>query len=650
MFLKSNLPVLLIEDNPADAQLTKIYLDESAQKLEVYHAESFFDGMEMINSREIELVLLDLSLPDSTGFKTLTRYMEKASHIPVVVLTGTNNEIIGNQAVKAGAQDFLVKGQFDGKLLGRVMRYSLQRFKTTQKLEETANVLAINERRFEEAQRMAQFGNWQMDMVTNEMQWSDEVFRIFNYSPSSFAPTMTDYLKYVQSDDRNLVETFFENAVKDGKMHKIEHRIVTTGHNIKYVALQAKVFYEEMTEKIVLMGGLQDISERKLKEQLVIEKNIALKNSKVKEETIANMSFHIRTPLSSIVNLLYILENSHLSATQKDTFGAIKTSVDDLSLMINNLLNYTVVMSGNIKIEEEEFNIRDLVNSLKKVLQIKADNNRQKLQVVIPESMPETIVGDPRKINQILHNLIENSIIHSEKGGKIIITAKIKEKDFKNYIYLSVEDTGKGITPGKVKELLESEKILEIYTNDKEGENKKLGVAIVSKLTTTMGGSLNIISKEGMGSTFFVEIPIWVIKQTLNVGNETPNSPIKILLVEDHFLNQIATKKVLTSWYDKLTVDIAENGLIGVEKYREHGYDLILMDIQMPVMNGLEATGIIRQKSDVPIIALTANASKQEADKCLDAGCNDYLAKPFKPQELYAKIMSVLAAVNSVSH
>ena len=121
--------------------------------------------------------------------------------------------------------------------------------------------------------------------------------------------------------------------------------------------------------------------------------------------------------------------------------------------------------------------------------------------------------------------------------------------------------------------------------------------------------------------------------------------PLKILLVEDHFLNQIATKKVLTIWSNLVTVDIAENGLIGVEKYREHGYDLILMDIQMPVMNGIDAARRIRELSDVPIIALTANSTKQEQDKCFETGMNDYLAKPFKPPELHAKIMNLMALV-----
>ena len=139
-------------------------------------------------------------------------------------------------------------------------------------------------------------------------------------------------------------------------------------------------------------------------------------------------------------------------------------------------------------------------------------------------------------------------------------------------------------------------------------------------------------------------MPVRAVKQII-VDASAPDSPLKLLLVEDHFLNQMATKKLLMSWSPYVTVDIAENGLVAVDKYRAHGYDLILMDLQMPVMNGFDSTTRIREKSNVPIIALTATATKTEADKCFEIGMNDYISKPFKPQELYIKIMNALAMV-----
>ena len=646
MNTNSTLKILLIEDNPGDANLVKVYLKDSSVKHDLIHAANFFEGTEEVKNDSIDLVLLDLTLPDSSGFKTLSTFLEKFPRVPVIVLTGVNNEIVGNQSIKAGAQDFLVKGQFDGKLLGRSIRYALQRFKTQLRLEEAARNLEISEKRNVEAQEMAHFGNWEVDIVSNEMKWTVEIYRIFGFQPGSINPTLSDYINYVHVEDRPKVEEFFQNAAKDGKLHNIEHRIIIDGRTIKHIALQAKVYHEEINNKILLVGAVQDITERKLSEQLIIEKNISSKASKIKEEALADMSFHIRTPLSSIVNLLFLLENNNANTQQTEYIDGLKTSVDDLSIMINNLLNFSVLMSDKIKVEEEEVQIKDFLASIHKVMKIKADNATIDL-VFETEELPNKLLIDPNKVTQVLYNLIDNAIKHTPENGKITVGCYCKESiNNKATLQFKIQDNGTGMPQSKVDELLEADKLLEIYSDGNPDDKKRqLGMAIVTMLIKTMNGRLSISSVEGEGSTFDITVPVKIPKQlTFNEGDQ-PDIPLKILLVEDHFLNQIATKKVLTTWSKLVSVDIAENGLIGVEKYREHGYDLILMDLQMPVMTGIEASQKIREKSNVPIIALTANSSKQEAEKCFKVGINDYIAKPFKPQDLYAKIMNQLITV-----
>ena len=155
------MPILLIEDNPADAYLVKVYLNDASVRHELYHVETLFEGLSMLRERgDIQIVLLDLTLPDSQGFKTLTTLLERQPDVPAIVMTGLNNEIVGNQAVRAGAQDFLVKGQFDGKLLGRSIRYAMQRFKDHQKREEVLSTLSGSEKRYSEAQSLGHFGHW----------------------------------------------------------------------------------------------------------------------------------------------------------------------------------------------------------------------------------------------------------------------------------------------------------------------------------------------------------------------------------------------------------------------------------------------------------------------------------------------------------
>ena len=345
MNVNTTLHLLLIEDNPGDARLVSNMLKSSSVRYELYTVPTLFEGVSLIENQEITLALLDLSLPDSNGFKTLTSFLQRCPKTPVIIMTGTNNELIGNQAIKAGALDFLVKGQFDSKLLGRAIRYSLHRAKNNQKIETTARELAISEKRFVEAQEMAHFGNWEMDIVNNKMLWADEIFRIFGFPLNSMAPTLSDYISYTHPEDKTKVQDFFELAAKDGKLHHLTHRIVIQGRSIKHISIQAKMNFDEIRQKLFLTGTLQDITQQKITEELIIEKNINTKASKIKDEALADISFHIRTPLSSVINLLYLIEKTKISPDQTELIDGLKTSVDDLSIMVNNLLNFSVLLS-----------------------------------------------------------------------------------------------------------------------------------------------------------------------------------------------------------------------------------------------------------------------------------------------------------------
>ena len=647
---KNKIPILHLEDNKADSNLVQKLLEDSSIRYDYTNATSLRQGIEIAQQRNISVILLELNLSDSTGFKTLTNLLEQGPFLPIIVITGTNNEIIGNQSVKAGAQDFLVKGQFDGKLLGRAIRYAIQRHGTQQKLETTARNLSVSEKRYIQAQSLAHFGNFEMDIVNNEMHWTEEIFKILGLHLNSIKPSLTDYINFVHTEDKKVVEEFFEEIAKTGTQGGIEHKIVQDDHSIKHVALSAKLFYDEIAEKVLLVGGLQDITERKISEQLIIEKNINTKASKVKEEALMNMSFHIRTPLASVVNLVYLLEKSRLNTQQKEFLDGLKTSVDDLSIMVNNLLNFSMLVTDQVEVVAEEFKIKEFLQSIKKVVQIKADNAKLNLEFNILKGLPSTIFSDSIKITQILYNLMDSAIKNTNEKESLVINAIVQKDDQGNAAFIfHVADANTQLSSEKLKKFEESEKLLEVYSEEFDDENQQefLSIAMVTKLTKILAGDFKIESDAANGTTYQVEIPVKIGQSTKISHGDAPDVPIKILLVEDHFLNQIATKRVLTTWSDLVTVDIAENGLIGAQKQKEVGYDIILMDIQMPVMNGLDAAKKIRTFSQIPIIALTANASKQEADRCISVGINDYLGKPFKPTDLYAKIMTMLVGVEA---
>ncbi|MBP7274205.1 MAG: response regulator [Saprospiraceae bacterium] len=646
MYGKNIINILLIEDNEGDVQLIKNILDNSSLKHTLTVTDMLFESLSVINNQTIHIILLDLTLPDSSGFKTLKSLLENVKQIPIIVLTGVNNDIIGDQVVRAGAQDYLVKGHFDDKLLLKSIKYSLQRHKVQTKLEELATEYSNSEKRFLEAQQMARFGSWEMDIVTNKMRWSDEMYRIFGFSPNAFEPKLSDYIGYTHNDDKAAVETFFEKVVQKNSTLQIEHRIVVNGQTtIRYLALQSKIYFDEITEKLLLLGVVQDISERKQNEFLILEQNINRKSSVVKDEILRDLSFYIRTPLSTIVNLLYLLETSATSLVQKDYLDKIKTSTEDLSSVINNLLNYTMLNFNQLQVENEEVDLQELMNNIKKIIQLKAGKNNLQIHFT-SENLPERCICDAHKLTQVIFNLLDSNILQFVKNSSALYIniGTQQSSNHKTHLIISSQNPTLVLPESRINELSQSDTLLETI-DDKESPFNKLniGLAVAIQLVKVMNGTLNITSDSEKGTFYITQIPIET-SESVKVERDGSSliQAVKILLVEDHFLNQIATKKLLTTWSDWVTVDIAENGMIGYEKFKEHGYDLILMDLQMPIMNGFEATQRIRQISSVPIIALTASSSKQEETKCFDVGMNDYIVKPFKPEELFDKISASL--------
>jgi CheY-like chemotaxis protein len=544
-------------------------------------------------------------------------------------------------------QDYLLKWQFDAKSLCRVVRYSLHRFSVQKRLQESVIEYELYKKRFLDAQKMAQLGTWEMDVVSNEMTWSEEVFRIFSLPHGTYTPTLSDYLGYVALDDKEKVASFFDDAGNDGNLHSIEHKIVLNSTAVRHVLVQAMIKIEEAGQRIILVGSIQDITERKLSEKLLLEKAINSQTARMQEEVLADLGFQVRTPLSSIFNLLFLLGHSETSTQQDLLITDLKTSVNDLSISVNNLLNFSLMVTENVKDESEDIVLSEFLKGAENVVKIKADSAKMNLRFVQHKQLPEKVVADPRKLNQILFNLIEHSLrVGKEHESILVKTHCSTAANDKLELCVTINNSHKRFNVNELKELTNAEDIIkEAFSGDERmiaSRKRLMGVAISSKLIKGLEGKLTFHNLDEQGSEIIIRIPVRPAKQVLFKAGGSPIAPLKILLVEDHFLNQLATKKVLTSWSEFVSVEIAPNGQAGYEAVQNGNFDLVLMDIQMPVMNGLDASKKIREFSQIPIIALTANSNKQEQEKCLEIGMNDYLSKPFKPLELYERIMSVM--------
>lgn len=487
-------------------------------------------------------------------------------------------------------------------------------------------------------QQAAQSGSWKLDIVNNAMKWSEETFRLFGFQPEEISPTLSDYLRQVHVTDQEKVNNFFEEVTKTGEPATIEHRIVINGL-LRYLLVQAQVKYDENTNKILLTGSVRDITEQ---QQNKIKKSKTKKDDTfTKTGRFTQLSYNIRTPLSSIVNLLYLLEKSNFSNQQRELIAGLKTSVDDLSMVLNNLLNYSLFISEDLRVQQEVFNLEELLNNVARSGRLKSEQANLKFNFEGVSSLPTSVIGDESKLQQVLLNLLELAIIHTVGGQEINMEAAPEP----GILLVKISYSGIPVTIN-IPETKEDSELMKMIFDDEPDDKAllpHLSTFIASKLTKLLGGSLtaDCQSEEPCLLTFQVGMEA-VKREEKSKRKEGLDRMVNVLLVEDHFLNQIATKKVLTSWSDLVKVVTADNGEEALEKFEKETIDLILMDLKIPKISGIEAARTIRKKSDVPIIALTASSSRQEEERCFAVGMNDYIHKPIKPEELHAKIIQLI--------
>jgi CheY-like chemotaxis protein len=355
------------------------------------------------------------------------------------------------------------------------------------------------------------------------------------------------------------------------------------------------------------------------------------------------MSHEIRTPLNAVIGMSHLLLDDNPIEIQKENLGILKFSAENLMTLINNILDFTKMETSNIELEKTNVNLRELVQSITHSMQFNASEKKIYIKLSIDEATPEIVIGDRTRLCQILLNLTGNAVKFTEAGGVTIDLRVIEQTDKYVKIRFSVSDTGIGIANDKINTIFESFKQAEADTSRKYG-GTGLGLAITKSLVELHGAKINVDSALGRGSTFWFTIKF--DKGHTNTNNNSnkveTELQLNVLVVDDNQINRLLINKVLTKW--GAIIDFAENGLEAINKIESNrNFDVVLMDIHMPVMGGLEATEIIRSKADpyyqqLPIIALTASMLTGEINEMGNAGMNDYILKPFDPKSLFDKL------------
>jgi CheY-like chemotaxis protein len=391
-----------------------------------------------------------------------------------------------------------------------------------------------------------------------------------------------------------------------------------------------------------------DITKSKLQELEIIKaRNQAEQSAVAKEQFLTNMSHEIRTPMNGIIGFARILEDTKLDKSQKQSVEAIKRAGENLMVIINDVLDFSKIEADKMTFEGVNFSLSKTANSVIELFGPKAKDQKIKLFCEIDPEVNDLLVGDPTRLSQILINLVGNALKFTVKGFVELLITQINETDLDTTVQFSIIDTGIGIPKNKIDSIFESFNQASNETTRIYG-GTGLGLTITKKLIELQGGSISVKSEVSKGSEFSFSIQYKKGKKENALVKEKRVKQltsdflkeIKILLVEDNDLNQLLTTKIFDKWGK--TIDIADNGKIAIEKIEKTHYDIILMDIQMPEMDGYDMTRYVRanmgDKSNIPIIALTAHATLGEEQKCLEMGMNDYLSKPFDPNKLLEKL------------
>ena len=642
------LRLLVIDDDDVDRMQVKRALKNCGYDCELleYDLVSGISDFQSLSS--FDCIFLDYLLPGDNGLLLIKKIREKGIQTPVVIITSQGNESIAVELMKAGASDYLVKNDINAQSLGKVLRNILAMRLILKEREQAELALRISESRLAEAQRIAKVGNWEFDTVSNTFYLSDEAYKIIEIG-RTFDLNIDNVLECVHIEDREFVHTGWCEILK-GKQLNIDFRFVTV-EGVKFANSQGYAAKDDSGKIVKIIGTLQDITERKLAVQEILNaRELAEQSIRVREVFLANMSHEIRTPMNAILGFTSLLYETELTDEQKTFVDAISFSGANLLVVINDILDLSKIRSGKMSIDKCDFNLHELIASIVSIMSPKAVEKGLKLTHSIDQQIPSHINGDPVRLNQVLTNLIFNAIKFTQKGYVSLDVRSSASEGRDVLVEFVVKDTGIGI-PEEMHAAIFDKFVQASNDTTRKYGGSGLGLTIVKSLLELQDGKISLTSNPDAGSTFLVRLPFQraqggvtqqgISQVDLNDFHLEELQGTVVLVAEDNAVNQLLVRKVLEK--AGCEIDFAANGVEALTRLRARDYDIVLMDIQMPEMDGYEATRQIRKDfpkplSEIPIIAMTAHAFGSDVIRCLSAGMNDYISKPFKAPDLYARM------------
>lgn len=541
------------------------------------------------------------------------------------------------------------------KTNAQVYEHSFYPIKNSKKIVRGTCVFSRNiteqidrENKLKFAQRIVKTGSFSRNYITGKYIWSDYMYELFQL-PTSTDIQAIDIKEFIHPEDYRMYETQFTSAFSTGKSFSLQYRIVRKNFSIIPVFANVVLILDDQKKVIEINGTIQDYTEQ-TRLQLLEKNNQSLQKEKELSETLnqqytsllANMQTEIRTPINvllGISNLFSKLEITH--PTQREYVSQIQNNSKKLLSIVNNASQFTDFSKDGITLCIENYSVKELLSSIISSTNEAASKKRISLRYFIEKEVEDLQKGDAYQLTKVLSHFILSSIQMTEQG-EVILAAAMETLGNNSSLLFKVIDTGKGYTEEEKKGLFEA---LDLKDTSKTFTRNNSGFEfpISKKIIELMGGSIEVSSWVGLGSEFVIRLPINAPSTIQEIASETVEETLSILLVEDNPFNQMVAIETIEGWNPNVRIHLAENGAEAVAFLRKSTCNLILMDIQMPVMDGHEASKIIRTELEeparsTPIIAVTAHAFTEEIARCYENGMNDYISKPFDGDEFIEKI------------
>lgn len=499
-------------------------------------------------------------------------------------------------------------------------------------------------------------GYWGLVIINKKATYENQALKqALGYIEDEFENTVLQWKKLIWPEDRRaLYRSFLLHFKSKGELHFVhEARLVHKDGRVKHYIFTGRAFQWDHQGKPLNMAGSHiDITRQKEAEKELIQaKELAEQATRAKSEFLSTMSHEIRTPMNAVIGFTNLLL-ADPREDQVESLNVLKFSAHNLLALINDLLDFSKIEAGKVVFEQIDFDLYALLTNLTASQQQQAQDKGLQINLSIGSTIPRWMNGDPVRLGQIISNLVSNAIKFTLQGEVNILVHLQSSNQEYSIIHFEINDTGIGIAQDKQELIFESFSQASSETTRKYG-GTGLGLAITKLLLELQGSRIQLKSQPDVGSSFFFTLKLLQSKNQLRDSLRSSSSAlsqdllkgVEILLVEDNPINVMVAKKFLERW--QVNCEVAENGRVAVDKVQTKDYNLVLMDLQMPEMDGYEAAIAIRKLPEkkyqsLPIIALTASAVLEMKDLVLEVGMNGCISKPFNPDDLYEQIVACL--------